>query len=148
MHFSKNLLIVEKKIYLWKEPTLREMSFGMGQLPLKNCFRRVVLKYASFNKIVIIRLYFIYLFITDGFGSRSPGGGVGLTSVGGSGGNKSPRAGRSLREHEEQLNTLRKENFNLKLRIYFLEEKTASAALSAGSESLYKQNVDLKVILQ
>lgn len=95
-------------------------------------------------------MYFIYLFLTDGFGSRSPGGGVGLTSAvgGGGGGNKSPRAGRSLREHEEQLNTLRKENFNLKLRIYFLEEKTASAALSAGSESLYKQNVDLKVILQ
>lgn len=45
------------------------------------------------------------------------------------------------------MSQLRKENFNLKLRIYFLEEKTPSAALSAGSESLYKQNVDLKVSL-
>lgn len=30
--------------------------------------------------------------------------------------------GRSVREFEEQMATLRKENFNLKLRLYFIEE--------------------------
>lgn len=62
-----------------------------------------------------------------------------------SGGSTSPGQGRSIREHDEQLNALRKENFNLKLRIYFMEEKTSSANLPDSSESLFKENVDLKV---
>lgn len=62
-----------------------------------------------------------------------------------SNGNTSPGQGRSLREHDEQLNSLRKENFNLKLRIYFLEEKIPNGTISEGSEALFKQNVDLKV---
>ncbi|KAL7051160.1 hypothetical protein ACKWTF_004360 [Chironomus riparius] len=66
--------------------------------------------------------------------------------------------GHSLREHEEQISALRKENFNLKLRIYFLEEKptatnllTKSSSLSNSClnmntiESISKQNIDLKV---
>lgn len=54
--------------------------------------------------------------------------------------------GRSLREFEDQMTTLRKENFNLKLRIYFLEEKPASnSGASESSDSIYKQNIDLKV---
>lgn len=82
----------------------------------------------------------------------------------------SPGPGRSLREHEEQMSALRKENFNLKLRIYFLEENAGIKAgapgnISGGSggnctgighgsptdgavvaqESLFKQNIDLKV---
>jgi hypothetical protein len=68
--------------------------------------------------------------------------------------------GRSLREFEEQISQLRKENFNLKLRIYFLEEKpTASNLLTKSSslsnscmnmntiESISKQNIDLKVTI-
>ncbi|XP_037024363.1 centrosomin isoform X1 [Bradysia coprophila] len=62
-----------------------------------------------------------------------------------SGGSTSPGQGRSIREHDEQLNALRKENFNLKLRIYFMEEKTSSSNLPESSESLFKENVDLKV---
>ncbi|KAJ8968713.1 hypothetical protein NQ314_002168 [Rhamnusium bicolor] len=42
---------------------------------------------------------------------------MGLRSPGG------PMRGRSVKEFEEQLANLKKENFNLKLRIYFLEEK-------------------------
>ncbi|XP_065076108.1 centrosomin isoform X2 [Ochlerotatus camptorhynchus] len=81
----------------------------------------------------------------------------------------SPGPGRSLREHEEQMSALRKENFNLKLRIYFLEENAGIKAgtpgnISGGSggnntgighgsstdgtgaqENLFKQNIDLKV---
>ena len=70
----------------------------------------------------------------------------------------SPAQGRSLREFEEQMAALRKENFNLKLRIYFLEEKPAlPSGQSQGLansfscpnidsiESINKQNIDLKV---
>lgn len=78
-------------------------------------------------------------------------------------GQSSPGQGRSLREYEEQMSALRKENFNLKLRIYFLEENagiggnTSGGGTLAGSsaatppdgsvapESLFKQNIDLKV---
>ncbi|XP_055637293.1 centrosomin isoform X2 [Toxorhynchites rutilus septentrionalis] len=76
-------------------------------------------------------------------------------------GQGSPAQGRSLREFEEQMSSLRKENFNLKLRIYFLEENAGigvpARANSSGSgighgspdgatsESLFKQNIDLKV---
>lgn len=35
-------------------------------------------------------------------------------------------SGISMKHYEEQLNSLKKENFNLKLRIYFLEEKLVS----------------------
>lgn len=71
--------------------------------------------------------------------------GVAIGGSGGSGaGNTSPgQGGRTMREHNEQLNALRKENFNLKLRIYFLEENKTSDG--STNDSLYKQNVDLKV---
>lgn len=57
----------------------------------------------------------------------------------------SPAQGRSLREFEEQMAALRKENFNLKLRIYFLEEKPASSSTPESSDYVHKQNIDLKV---
>jgi centrosomin len=57
-----------------------------------------------------------------------------------------------VREFEEQMAALRKENFNLKLRIYFLEEKPAPSSSTNscyGSveslENVSKQNIDLKV---
>jgi centrosomin len=60
-----------------------------------------------------------------------------------SGSQASPQ-GRSLREYEEQMTALRKENFNLKLRIYFLEEKS-SGGISSDHDTIMKQNIDLKV---
>lgn len=48
-----------------------------------------------------------------------------------------------VKEYEEKMQSLNKENFNLKLRIYFLEEKNPNIPVSA--ETLYKQNIDLKV---
>lgn len=50
-----------------------------------------------------------------------------------------------VKEFEEKLQSLRKENFNLKLRIYFLEEKNPN--IPVGAETLYKENIDLKVSL-
>lgn len=62
---------------------------------------------------------------------------------------------RTLRDFDETLRSLRKENFNLKLRIFFLEERSAQAqngtASTSGSlsklhgEEISKQNIDLKV---
>lgn len=48
-----------------------------------------------------------------------------------------------VKEYEEKMQSLEKENFNLKLRIYFLEDKNPN--IPEGAEALYKQNVDLKV---
>ncbi|XP_050087374.1 centrosomin isoform X2 [Anopheles aquasalis] len=67
---------------------------------------------------------------------------------------------RSLREIEEELSSLRKEKFNLKLRIFFLEQQagistensdlpglgvTASSSGTSRDGSCLKQNIDLKV---
>ncbi|CAO1404751.1 unnamed protein product [Diamesa serratosioi] len=59
-------------------------------------------------------------------------------------GSPHPLLGHSVRDFEMQLTELRKENFNLKLRVYFLEEKNPN--ISEGEESLYKQNIDLKIL--
>ena len=54
----------------------------------------------------------------------------------------------TMREYDETMRDLRKENFNLKLRIYFLEERLGTARLvaAAGSkEELVEHNIELKV---
>ena len=74
-------------------------------------------------------------------------------SVGGGGtpggiSNASHLGGRTCREMEDGMRDLKKENFNLKLRIYFLEERlgAASSSFKAGSrEELQEQNSSLKV---
>lgn len=59
---------------------------------------------------------------------------------------KSPTAirGRSVKEFEEQLTNLKKENFNLKLRIYFLEERMGPN-YNLDKESAVKKNIELMV---
>ncbi|XP_026757346.2 centrosomin isoform X1 [Galleria mellonella] len=53
-------------------------------------------------------------------------------------------SGVSMKQYEEQLNGLRKENFHLKLRIYFLEEKLGSGSPPAV-QGLLEHNVRLQV---
>lgn len=63
--------------------------------------------------------------------------------------------GRSLREFDEKLKSLRKENFNLKLRIFFLEERstlgqnTSAVNLNLCSkpkeENVPRKNTDIMV---
>lgn len=48
-----------------------------------------------------------------------------------------------VKDYENRLSKLTKENFNLKLRLYFLEEKNPN--IPQGAEALYKENIDLKV---
>lgn len=57
--------------------------------------------------------------------------------------------GRSVRELEEQMSTLRKENFNLKLRIYFMEEGQHGARGGKNAaESPSKQLIDSKIEIE
>ncbi|XP_031313802.1 myomegalin isoform X26 [Camelus dromedarius] len=50
----------------------------------------------------------------------------------------------ALRDFEKHLNDLKKENFSLKLRIYFLEERMQQK-YEASREDVYKRNIELKV---
>ena len=50
-----------------------------------------------------------------------------------------------MREYEEQLNNYKKENLNLKLRIYFMEEQQGMLSTKQNPENVYKVNIDLKV---
>ncbi|XP_014896705.1 myomegalin isoform X2 [Poecilia latipinna] len=50
----------------------------------------------------------------------------------------------SLREFEQHLNDLKKENFSLKLRIYFLEEKIQQKFDQSG-DGVHRANIELKV---
>jgi hypothetical protein len=50
-----------------------------------------------------------------------------------------------MKEYEEQLSQLRKENFNLKLRIYFLEERMGHMNGTDDKEDAVKKNIELKV---
>ncbi|XP_063242378.1 centrosomin isoform X2 [Bacillus rossius redtenbacheri] len=59
----------------------------------------------------------------------------------------SPMRGRSVKEFEEMLSQLKKENFNLKLRIYFLEERLGSMS-GTDKEQLTREVVELKVELE
>ncbi|XP_044750220.1 centrosomin-like isoform X2 [Coccinella septempunctata] len=58
-----------------------------------------------------------------------------------------PMRGRSVKEFEEQLAALKKENFNLKIRIYFLEERMG-ANFNLDKENILKKNVELMVEIE
>ncbi|XP_069465990.1 CDK5 regulatory subunit-associated protein 2 isoform X2 [Ambystoma mexicanum] len=56
----------------------------------------------------------------------------------------SPIRARTMKDFENQITDLKKENFNLKLRIYFLEEQVKEK-FDGASENVYKTNIELKV---
>ncbi|KAJ4936934.1 hypothetical protein JOQ06_001518 [Pogonophryne albipinna] len=58
--------------------------------------------------------------------------------------NSPPLQLHTLREFEQHLNDLKKENFSLKLRIYFLEERIQQK-YEESSEDVYRTNIELKV---
>uniref|UniRef100_UPI00398EAB2A CDK5 regulatory subunit-associated protein 2 isoform X3 n=1 Tax=Pristiophorus japonicus TaxID=55135 RepID=UPI00398EAB2A len=63
------------------------------------------------------------------------------------GGKLSPIRACTMKEFEKQITDLKKENFNLKLRIYFLEERMQQK-FDDGSEDIFKMNIELKVELE
>ncbi|KAI5612920.1 myomegalin isoform X4 [Silurus asotus] len=56
----------------------------------------------------------------------------------------SPTKAMTMKDYENQITALKKENFNLKLRIYFLEEHVQQKC-DDSTEELYKTNIELKV---
>lgn len=54
-----------------------------------------------------------------------------------------PIKGFCVKEYEEEMQDLKKENFNLKLKIFMLEDKNPN--IPEGAEGLYKENIELKV---
>ncbi|XP_058528749.1 CDK5 regulatory subunit-associated protein 2 isoform X1 [Ochotona princeps] len=56
----------------------------------------------------------------------------------------SPTRARNMKDFENQITDLKKENFNLKLRIYFLEERMQQE-FDGPTEHIYKTNIELKV---
>lgn len=58
----------------------------------------------------------------------------------------SPFRTRTMKEYDQQISELKKENFNLKLRIYFLEEKMHQKCTTYDrDEAINKMNIELKV---
>ncbi|KAL6468178.1 hypothetical protein MHYP_G00238550 [Metynnis hypsauchen] len=55
-----------------------------------------------------------------------------------------PLQAHTLKEFEQHLNDLKKENFSLKLRIYFLEERIQQK-YENNSDDVYRTNIELKV---
>ncbi|XP_076378265.1 phosphodiesterase 4D interacting protein centrosomin isoform X2 [Megalopta genalis] len=74
---------------------------------------------------------------SHGTNARSPG----KTSPTGVMGTRD-RGGRTMKDYEDQLQALQKENFNLKLRIYFLEERMGITSVDGNA---IKKNIELKV---
>ncbi|XP_066596045.1 centrosomin-like isoform X3 [Prorops nasuta] len=70
--------------------------------------------------------------------SPGGGGGVGATTGPGMAGTR----GRTMKEYEDQLDSLKKENFNLKLRIFFLQERLG---ITSTEEDIIKSNIELKM---
>ncbi|XP_066112474.1 CDK5 regulatory subunit-associated protein 2 isoform X2 [Saccopteryx bilineata] len=56
----------------------------------------------------------------------------------------SPTRARNMKDFENQITELKRENFNLKLRIYFLEERMQQE-FDGPTEHIYKTNIELKV---
>ncbi|NXJ11627.1 CK5P2 protein, partial [Odontophorus gujanensis] len=59
----------------------------------------------------------------------------------------SPTRARTMKDYENQISDLKKENFNLKLRIYFLEMRMQQK-FDGPTEDVYKINIELKVEIE
>ncbi|XP_053852388.1 CDK5 regulatory subunit-associated protein 2 isoform X2 [Vidua macroura] len=59
----------------------------------------------------------------------------------------SPARARTMKDYENQITDLKKENFNLKLRIYFLEERMQQK-FDGPTEEIYKINIELRVEIE
>ncbi|XP_042251849.1 CDK5 regulatory subunit-associated protein 2-like isoform X3 [Thunnus maccoyii] len=59
-------------------------------------------------------------------------------------GKMSPIKALTMKDYENQITALKKENFNLKLRIYFMEERMQQKC-DDSTEDIFKTNIELKV---
>jgi hypothetical protein len=58
----------------------------------------------------------------------------------------SPFRGRTVKEYENRMSQLQKENFDLKLKIYSLQEQMGCVSRSDEEEDPVKKNINLKVM--
>ncbi|CAK9833756.1 CDK5 regulatory subunit-associated protein 2 [Anthophora retusa] len=84
----------------------------------------------------------IQIQVMFGTNARSPGK---TSPTGVMGTREGAGIGRTMKEYEDQLEALKKENFNLKLRIYFLEERMG---ITSADENAIKKNIELKVEIE
>lgn len=59
--------------------------------------------------------------------------------------------GKSLREQEEEVGTLQKQLFNMKLRVFYLEERLAKSGASGGNldmDELFQENLQQKMLIE
>ncbi|XP_067309039.1 myomegalin isoform X8 [Pseudorasbora parva] len=82
-------------------------------------------------------------FVVDGEGNVCRASGY-MTDCLSEDSDKVPLQTHTLREFEQHLNDLKKENFSLKLRIYFLEERIQQKFEDSGDD-IYRTNIELKV---
>ncbi|XP_076160987.1 phosphodiesterase 4D interacting protein centrosomin isoform X2 [Ptiloglossa arizonensis] len=82
------------------------------------------------------------LALPNGANARSPGK---VSPTGVIGTRDGAGIGRTMKVYEDQLEALKKENFNLKLRIYFLEERMG---ITSADENAIKKNIELKVEIE
>ncbi|XP_013384571.1 myomegalin, partial [Lingula anatina] len=80
--------------------------------------------------------------VTFGTHLKYPDGSVPMVEKASSG-RMSPVRARTMKEYDQQLATLKKENFSLKLRIYYLEEQMKQRF--GDHEDVFKTNIELKV---
>ncbi|TNN58666.1 Myomegalin [Liparis tanakae] len=59
----------------------------------------------------------------------------------------SPSKALAMKDYENQITALKKDNFNLKLRIYFMEERMQQKC-DDSTEDIFKTNIELKVELE
>lgn len=59
----------------------------------------------------------------------------------------SPVKALTMKDYENQITALKKENFNLKLRIYFMEERMQQKC-DDSTEDIFRTNIELKVELE
>merc|ERR1719273_1151732 len=84
------------------------------------------------------------------FGGSLPSHSVGGGSIPShplAGGGSLGTPGRTMRDYDETFKEMKKENFNLKLRIFFLEERMGLGG-NGGREELARENLELKVALE
>ncbi|XP_053596651.1 centrosomin isoform X3 [Microplitis demolitor] len=59
-----------------------------------------------------------------------------------------PTGGRTMKDYEDQLSALQKENFQLKLRVFFLEERMGIVGLGTSDEDNIKKNIELQIEIE
>ncbi|XP_025153819.1 centrosomin isoform X3 [Harpegnathos saltator] len=117
---------------------------GCGRSQLRTSFLPEDL--GSFDKPIYIEITFGGNAAPYGTNSAGPKDGTPMAGLAGwNGGSGNGGVGRTMKEYEDLLGSLQKENFNLKLRIYFLEEQ---AGISQTDQDVVKKNIELNVEME